>query len=88
MKLVKLLKEKSEEARISIRKIRDDARGKITNAEKNSEISEDEKYRLHEDLDKLAARFNEKIRLFSLIKNRPMNGLIFYVCPSQRTIPH
>jgi len=62
IKLTKILKEKLEEARISIRKTRDDARGKITNAEKAGDISEDEKYQFHEDLDKTAARFNEQIK--------------------------
>jgi len=63
MKLVKVLKEKLEEARISVRKVRDDVRTKITSAEKNGEISEDEKYRQHEDLDKLAANYNDKIKV-------------------------
>jgi ribosome recycling factor len=62
LKLVKILKEKLEEARIMIRKVRDDARTKITAAEKAGDISEDEKYQLHDELDKLAARYNDKIK--------------------------
>lgn len=62
LNLVKILKEKLEEARISVRKIRDDARTKITATEKAGEISEDDKYQMHEELDKLAARYNDKIK--------------------------
>lgn len=60
--MVKLLKEKLEEARIGIRRVRDEVRSAITQAEKESEISEDEKYRAHEELDKLAASYNDKIK--------------------------
>ncbi|MFH1046757.1 MAG: ribosome recycling factor [Patescibacteria group bacterium] len=62
LKMVKVLKEKLEDARIGVRQAREEARTKITAAEKASEISEDDKYRMHEDLDKLAAAFNDRIK--------------------------
>lgn len=62
LKLVKLLGDKLEHARIGIRKVRDDARQDIMESEKAKEITEDEKYRMLEDLDKTAANWNEKIK--------------------------
>jgi ribosome recycling factor len=60
--LVKVLHKKLEEARIAIRKIREDIRGKIEKAEKAKEISEDDRYTLQEDLDKIVKEFNEQIK--------------------------
>ncbi len=74
-KLVKVLKEKLEEARIGIRKVRDEARTKITSAEKSGEISEDDKYRQHEELDKLAASYNERIKAIGEEKEKDVMTL-------------
>ncbi|NCO05084.1 MAG: ribosome recycling factor [Candidatus Magasanikbacteria bacterium] len=60
--LIKVLHQKLEHARIAIRKIREEVRGKIDVAEKNKEISEDEKYGFHEDLEKLVKEHNEQIK--------------------------
>jgi ribosome recycling factor len=60
--LVKVLGEKLENARKSVRAVRDEARGEITSAERDGEISEDEKYRFLEQLDKVAAGVNERIK--------------------------
>lgn len=60
--LVKVLNEKLEHARISIRNIRDKAKTEVVAAEKGGDITEDEKYRMLEQLDKTAAGFNEKIK--------------------------
>jgi ribosome recycling factor len=62
LKMVKILREKLEEARIQVRQVRDDARGEIKAAEESGDISEDEKYRSLEELDKVAAQFNDKIK--------------------------
>lgn len=58
---VKILKEKMEEARIKIRKIRDNERKTIQDSERNGEISEDEKFRKMENVDKITGDYNEKI---------------------------
>ena len=58
---VKILKEKMEEARIKIRRIRDDERKKIQDAERDGEMSEDEKFRRMEGVDKTTNDYNEKI---------------------------
>jgi ribosome recycling factor len=60
--LVKMLGEKLEHARKSVRNVRDEAKAEIAKAEKEKEIGEDEKYRLLEQLDKTAAGMNERIK--------------------------
>lgn len=60
--LTKILHQKLEQARISIRKIREDVREMISEEEKGKSISEDEKFRLQEDLEKLVKEYNEEIK--------------------------
>jgi ribosome recycling factor len=60
--LVKVLSKKLEEARIAIRKMREDVRNQVDKAEKVKEIGEDDKYGLHDDLEKMVKEYNEKIR--------------------------
>lgn len=60
--VVKMMKEKLEEARIGIRRERDEVRGKVVGAEESGEISEDEKYRLLDNLDKMTGEFNDEIK--------------------------
>lgn len=59
--LVKILSQKLENARVAIRSLRDEIRGKILNAEKSKEIGEDEKFRLLEKLDKTTKDYIDKI---------------------------
>ena len=59
--LVKLMKEKLEDARISIRGVRENLREAILEREKNKEMSEDEKFKLLDELDKLTKEYNEEI---------------------------
>jgi len=60
--LVKTLGEKLEHARKSVRNVRDEAKGEIQKGEKEKEISEDEKYKLLEQLDKTASGMNDRIK--------------------------
>ncbi|PLX26168.1 ribosome recycling factor [Candidatus Parcubacteria bacterium] len=60
--LIKVLHKKLEEARVAIRKIREEARKEIDNKEKAKEIGEDEKYNLQDDLDKVVKSYNEKAK--------------------------
>jgi len=60
--LVKVLSKKLEEARITVRKIREDVRGQIDKAEKAKEIAEDEKFGLQDDLEKLVKEYNDLIK--------------------------
>jgi len=59
--MVKKMKEKLEEAKVKIRSAREEARSRITQMEKDKEISEDEKYKYQEDLDKATKDHSEKI---------------------------
>jgi ribosome recycling factor len=59
--VIKLLNEKIEKARISLRGLRDEIRNEIQTAEKNKEIDEDNKFRLQEDLDKLTREYTAEV---------------------------
>lgn len=59
--LVKAMKEKLEEARVAARGAREKVRNEIIDAEKNSELTEDEKFKLLEELDKLTKEHTDKI---------------------------
>jgi ribosome recycling factor len=60
--LVKKLNEKMEECRISFRQIRDEIKTDIEKAEKNKEISEDDRFRFIKELDDIVAKKNEEIK--------------------------
>lgn len=57
LRMVKIMKEKLEEARVSIRKVREDARKNIAKLEGG----EDEKHRLEEALEKSVKEFTAKV---------------------------
>ena len=59
--LVKILNQRTEEARISIRSIREDVWQKIQESEKDGQMSEDDKYRGKERLQELVDEYNKKI---------------------------
>jgi ribosome recycling factor len=60
--LTKILHQKLEQARISIRQVREEIREKINQEEKDNVISEDQKFRLQEDLEKMVKEFNEEVK--------------------------
>lgn len=60
--LVKILHQKLEQARISVRKIREDVRALILAEEKAKTIGEDEKFRLQEELEKMVKDYNDEIK--------------------------
>jgi ribosome recycling factor len=59
--LVKLLGGKTEEARIRARQIREEIWDDIQRKEKENEITEDDKFKAKEDLQKLIDEYNKKI---------------------------
>lgn len=71
--LIKVLHNKLEQARISIRKIREETRTLVDNAEKNKEISEDEKFKLQADIDKDVKDYNDKIKTVGEDKEKEIN---------------
>lgn len=61
IELVKMLNKKAEEARISVRNIREDIWREIQELEKNGEIAEDDKFRGKERLQEAINEYNKKI---------------------------
>ena len=59
--LVKQLNKMAEAARIAIRNVRGDAWDKVQKAQKDSEITEDDRTWGRDELDKLTGEFNKKI---------------------------
>jgi len=66
--LIKLLGQKAEEAKISLRQIRDKVKEAILSAEKNKEITQDDKYQFVADLDNFTSDYNRKIEEMSKAK--------------------
>ncbi|MEA2006654.1 MAG: ribosome recycling factor [Patescibacteria group bacterium] len=65
MELVKVMKKKTEEARIKVRKVREDAWDGIQKKEKDGKISEDDKFRQKDSLQGIIDEFNKKIEQLS-----------------------
>lgn len=60
--LIKTAKDKFEDARISVRKLRDETQSDIETAEKAGGMGEDEKFRLKAELQKLVDALNKKLQ--------------------------
>lgn len=72
--LVKVLKEKMEEARVSVRKAREETWNDIQAKEKEGGMSEDEKFRLKDDLQKLVDETNANLEaIFAKKEHEVMN---------------
>ena len=59
--LIKIVKKIAEEGRVSIRTVRREAKEEIRSMEKEKKISEDDRYRLEEELQKLTDKYIEEI---------------------------
>lgn len=68
--LVKVLNQKAEEARITVRNIREETWKEIQNREESGTISEDEKFRGKDMLQKVIDEYNEKIEKIREVKER------------------
>ncbi len=60
--IVKKINEKQEHSRIALRKIRDEVKNAIEQAEKDKEISEDDKFRFIKDLDVEVTKQNDSLK--------------------------
>jgi len=60
--LIKVMNDKLEKTRIGIRNVREQIKSDVLESEKNNDITEDDKYRSLEALDKAIQDWNEKIR--------------------------
>ncbi len=66
--LTRLVHEKVETARVAVRSVRHEAMGDIDKKEKSKEISEDEKHRLHEQVQKVTDEVGKEIE--SILKSK------------------
>ena len=73
--LTKILHQKEEAARIALRKVREDVKEMIKSAEDSDEVTEDEKYRLEEDLDKMVKEHNDKVKEITEKKEAEINTI-------------
>jgi len=71
--LVKLAKEKLEEAKVSIRKHRDETKNKIEEMQQNSEIGKDEEFRLKEKMEEITKDVNNQLEEMLKIKEEEIN---------------
>lgn len=69
---IKLLKQKTEESRIKIRRGRDEIRDKINKLEKTGEIREDDKFKSNEELQKLVDEYNSKVEALEKKKEQEL----------------
>ena len=70
IQLVKLLKDRLEDARISLRKEREDVWQDIQEQEKNGDLSEDDKFRAKEELQKYVDEGNKSLEMIFERKER------------------
>jgi len=69
-KYIKVVGEKVEEKKVTIRNHRDDSRRTIKNAFEKKEMSEDEKYRLEKEIDTQSTKFMEEINTIKESKEK------------------
>ncbi len=62
LELVKKLNEKHEQARITVRQVREDVKEMIEKAEEANEITEDDKFRYIKDLDEEVGNYNNQLK--------------------------
>ncbi len=74
-RLVKVLQTKLENTRGSLRALRDSVREEIIKAERAKELTEDDKYRLLEDLDKLSSEKQNEIKSIGEQKEKEITTL-------------
>lgn len=72
--LIRELHQLLEEARISVRRQREQAWKEIQNLEKEGEISEDDKFRAKDELQKLIDEYNEKVEEMGERKEKEIKG--------------
>jgi len=72
--MINLLHEKLEQARIKIRRGRDEVWHKVQNLEKEKKISEDDKFRAKDELQKVVDDYNGKVKMMGEGKERELNA--------------
>lgn len=59
--IVKTMRERLEDAKIKIRQIREEARDEVNKMEQDGDISEDEKYKILDEIDTVTREYTDKI---------------------------
>ncbi len=72
--LIKMISEKLEDARISVRKLRDEAWRKIQAQEREGKLTEDDKYSHKEELQKLIDKTSEEMEAMASAKEKEVQG--------------
>jgi len=73
--LIKVLHQKLETAKISLRKVREDSRSEIEKMEKAKEMSEDEKFKFFDEIEKSVKEYNEKIKVVGEEKEKEITTI-------------
>ncbi len=73
--LTKVLHEKLENARVSERKVRQEIRELVEAEEESKSISEDEKFKMFEDLEKMVKEYGDKIKDIGEKKEAEINTI-------------
>lgn len=60
--LLKVLGQKIEDAKVRLRKVREDVRNELASAEKAKDISEDEKFSAQEDVEEVVKKFMDEVK--------------------------
>ena len=71
--LVKVVKRMAEDVRIQVRRLREEMNKKVEGAEKEKKISEDQKFKLKEQVQNAVNRANQEIELAVLKKTGEIN---------------
>jgi ribosome recycling factor len=69
-KYIKVVREKIEEKKVTIRNHRDDSRRIIKSSFEKKEMNEDEKYRLEKEIDTQSTKFMEEINVIKESKEK------------------
>jgi len=73
--LIKVLHQKLENTRITIRKSREEVREFVIEAEKNKEVTEDEKFKLFDELETMVKEYNDKVKETGDKKEEEINNV-------------
>lgn len=72
--LIKNLKEKAEETKVNLRVLRQETWDQVQSLEKESKVTEDDKYKAKTEFDKLISEFNQKIDKLTSEKEKQIIG--------------
>jgi ribosome recycling factor len=70
--MIKILGQKLEQARISLRNVREVVKDEIARAEKDKKISEDDKFRFLEELDNFVKERNDEVKMIGEKKEKEL----------------